>query len=156
MKAITVRQPWAWAIMHGGKLIENRTGLGMWQPAVGRRVAIHAGKEWSRRGEESRLIALAYGGARSYRPPRPTSPGIVLAGVIGTVRVVDVHREHGGCCQPWGESSYAPVGGPVRVDVVHLVLEDPRSCDPIPCRGALGLWTLPEDVQDELRETAGQ
>ena len=25
MKAITVRQPWAWAIMHGGKDIENRT-----------------------------------------------------------------------------------------------------------------------------------
>ena len=25
MKAITVRQPWAWAILHGGKDVENRT-----------------------------------------------------------------------------------------------------------------------------------
>jgi hypothetical protein len=28
MKAITVKQPWAWAIIHGGKDIENkRQGL---------------------------------------------------------------------------------------------------------------------------------
>jgi hypothetical protein len=25
MRALTVRQPWAWAIVHGGKDIENRT-----------------------------------------------------------------------------------------------------------------------------------
>src|ERR1700744_4887740 len=25
MKALTVRQPWAWAILHAGKRIENRT-----------------------------------------------------------------------------------------------------------------------------------
>ena len=25
MKALTVRQPWAWAIVHAGKRIENRT-----------------------------------------------------------------------------------------------------------------------------------
>jgi hypothetical protein len=25
MRALTVRQPWAWAIVHGGKDVENRT-----------------------------------------------------------------------------------------------------------------------------------
>ena len=24
MKALTIKQPWAWAILHGGKDIENR------------------------------------------------------------------------------------------------------------------------------------
>lgn len=43
IKALSVRQPWAWAIIHGGKDIENRS----WQAVnhglnVRGRVAIHA------------------------------------------------------------------------------------------------------------------
>lgn len=41
MRALTVRQPFAWAIAHGHKPVENRT----WAPplgAVGERIAIHA------------------------------------------------------------------------------------------------------------------
>lgn len=38
MKAITVRQPWAWAIIHAGKDIENRS----WKTKTRGRVAIHA------------------------------------------------------------------------------------------------------------------
>lgn len=32
MKALTVQQPWAWAIIHGGKTVENRTQL--WDAAL--------------------------------------------------------------------------------------------------------------------------
>jgi hypothetical protein len=39
MKAITVRQPWAWAIINAGKDIENRT----WNTNFRGRVAIRAG-----------------------------------------------------------------------------------------------------------------
>ena len=39
MRALTVRQPWAWAIVHGGKDVENRTrSLGPYRGPV----AIHA------------------------------------------------------------------------------------------------------------------
>ena len=41
MRVLTVRQPWAWAIVHGGKDIENRTRnvAGAYRGPV----AIHAG-----------------------------------------------------------------------------------------------------------------
>ena len=40
MRALTVRQPWAWAIIHGGKDVENRVrSLGPYRGPV----AIHAG-----------------------------------------------------------------------------------------------------------------
>jgi hypothetical protein len=46
MKAITVKQPWAWAIAHADKDIENRsTNLKCVEP--GGIIAIHAGKGWA-------------------------------------------------------------------------------------------------------------
>ena len=43
MKVLTVRQPWASAIMSGAKTVENRTWMPqrIWEP--GDRIAIHAG-----------------------------------------------------------------------------------------------------------------
>jgi hypothetical protein len=45
MKAITIKQPWAWAIAHGNKDIENR-GTNLRCVPLGGIIAIHAGKEW--------------------------------------------------------------------------------------------------------------
>lgn len=48
MKALTIRQPWAWAICHAGKRIENRAWLtspsllAVARRLVGQRFAIHA------------------------------------------------------------------------------------------------------------------
>jgi hypothetical protein len=44
MKALTLWQPWSWAIAHAGKRIENRT----WRPlgcVINQQIAIHAGKQ---------------------------------------------------------------------------------------------------------------
>jgi len=47
MRAISVRQPHAWAIIHGGKDVENRSQRAAFQfkTAIGERVLIHASKE---------------------------------------------------------------------------------------------------------------
>ena len=157
MRAITVQQPWSWAIIFGGKNIENRTRIGTWRPAVGQRVAIHAGARWSDRGAASRLVIDAY--TRVARLPfglRPIATDVEfeLGAVIGSAVVVDAHPENAACdpevCKPWGESSYTGAGGAKRVDVVHLVLEHPVPVEPIPCRGALGLWTVPDDIAARL------
>ena len=42
MKVLSVRQPWAWAIIHGGKDVENRN----WDTKFRGRLAIHAGKQF--------------------------------------------------------------------------------------------------------------
>lgn len=167
MKALTVQQPWAWAIVHGGKDIENRTTLWKYRGPL----AIHAGTRWSDRGTDHPLITAAAwraGGdvlptAQKYGPdfvlPGPEWP---VGAIIGTVDLVEVHLaegeqiigalRHPACCDsPWAELSYAEHGGRTRRDLVHLVLENPRPLvDPIPCLGRLGLWTPPRHVTEQL------
>lgn len=147
MKALTVQNPWAWAIIHGGKNIENRTQLWRYRGPL----AIHAGARWSASGLASPLVLRAF---TSQRRPRPRTAGsestmrrdLAAAAIIGVVGLVDCHPDSG-CCRPWGESVYREYGGRRRSAVAHLVLEDPRALpEPIPCRGALGLWTPGADV----------
>ncbi|MSZ76796.1 MAG: ASCH domain-containing protein [Actinobacteria bacterium] len=152
MKALTVQQPWAWAIIHGGKSVENRTQAWSYRGLL----AIHAGARLSQRG----LVEVDW---RS-RWTMPTGEDLVRGAIIGVVDLVDAHVaevEHFGghhvetaCCRsPWAETSYVEHGGRTWRDLVHLVLENPRPLDvPIPCKGRLGLWTPPADVLDELQE----
>ena len=43
LPAISIRQPWAWAILHAGKDVENRT-WDLPRKFIGRPILIHAGK----------------------------------------------------------------------------------------------------------------
>lgn len=150
MKVLTVQQPWAWAIFHG-KAIENRTQQWTYRGPL----AIHAGIRWSNHGGESELVdeawQAAYFGAASPADAIATSRVWTARGaILGVVDLVDVHPS-AGCCAPWGESSYAEHGGRERRQIVHLVLENPRLLTaPIPCKGALGLWTPPADIAEQL------
>lgn len=129
--ALSVRQPWAWAIIHGGKDIENRT----WQ-AVNHglkqrgRVAIHASKGMTRDEyeEASEFIndRLSYWQGSSLRCPAPAD--LLRGGIIGTVEVTDVVNESK---SPW---FFGPRG---------LVLCNAEACTFIPAVGALGYfkWT---------------
>jgi hypothetical protein len=171
---LTVQQPWAWAIVHGGKDVENRTQAWGYRGPL----AIHAGQRWSSRGEHSPLVAAAYFDARQRQgwlvmdregaPRRAAEVGLgrfvdegQFGAIVGVVDLVDAHLAEtcvdadGATCSAWAESSYAEHGGRTRRDPVHLVLENPRPlAEPIPCRGALGLWTPPAQVLAEL-EAAG-
>lgn len=157
MKAITVRQPWAECIADGYKLTENR-GAGF--PAKFRGwVLIHAGAAWSERGQldtrvrstfssrhddrsMARYVALRHGHPVGNRPVPPFQGGCVLA----RAWLADVHPDTG-CCRPWGESEYVASDGKLRQGVAHLTFEDVQRVGvPIVARGALGLWTAPDDV----------
>ena len=157
MKALTVQQPWAWAIFHG-KDVENRTTR--WASLTGQRLAIHAGTRLSIRGLEHPLVieAMRVHGWDADEDPFPM--GVLL----GSVLVSDVHVAHAvdptitrpqqpACCEsPWAETSYAEHStkhraGRLRRDVVHLVLEDPVPLlEPIRWTGSLGLWDVPDEV----------
>lgn len=142
MRALSVRQPWAWQIIHQRKNIENRTRniAGKYRGPV----AIHA----SLKADEDALARLPM-----HAPEWVTASRVFHYGaILGVVDLVDVHRssstvraEEGGCCEPWGE----------HPDVWHLELANPRPLlVPIPCRGALGLWTPPADVLERLQVVA--
>lgn len=140
MKAITVRQPWAWAIASGEKLVENRSRGTTYRGPL----AIHAGAAWSVRGEQDpRVKALPV-----VRPWSPTTRSAVIA----VAELVDSHPD-AQCCRPWGESEYSEAGGRTIATVHHLVLEDVRPLAvPLAAGGALGLWTVPDRIATALEE----
>jgi hypothetical protein len=135
--ALSVRQPWAWAIIHGGKDIENRS----WQ-AVNRglaqrgRIAIHASKGMTRDEYED---------AREFMLDRcnvtcPPAAELIRGGIIGSVEVVDVVLESE---SPW------VIGRPAR----GLVLRDPQAVGTvIPALGALGYFRWQRDDRPGVLE----
>jgi hypothetical protein len=118
MKALTIRQPWAGAIAHQTKRVENRT----WQlPGKywGARILIHAGAQRDR-------WAVVYGDQLD-----------VYSAVVAVATVTGCHySEDGRCCGPWGEET-----------VYHWTLDNVIALpEPVPAKGALGFWTPDEDV----------
>lgn len=152
MKALTVRQPWAWALIHGGKDIENRSRnlFGVHRGDV----AIHASLTIDRAALEDPLIGDAWHDAYGWDI---RNGGLLETGrILGVVEATGAHYSIDGCCDsPWAERSYTRAGGSQRVDPVHLEVANPRSigfAQPIYCRGRLGLWELPRPYADLVDE----
>ena len=120
--ALSVRQPWAWAIVHGGKVIENRSlgsiRAGNMKPGA---ICIHAAagmKEDEYRYAHWRLAR------HGVSCPRPDD--LIRSAIIGIVEVTEIITA--------SESEW--FGGEAG-----LVLSQPRSVEPIPARGALGYFS---------------
>lgn len=133
MKALTVCQPWAWAIVHGPKTVENRS----WATNYRGPLLIHAGK--SRKFLRGGIDEIA--GLHGIDVPVDE---LVYGAAVGIARLVD--------CLPSAatarvlesrvlrleENPWADAGG------VHLVLADRRHFTvPIPMAGKLGLFDVP-------------
>lgn len=124
--ALSVRQPWAWAIIHAGKDIENRSWsarIAALRTALAFRgpVCIHAAKGMTRDEYESAEYTIATAG----RASTPSPHELLRGGIIGTVEIVDVVRKSS---SPWFFGS------------VGLVLANPTPVEFIPCTGALGFF----------------
>jgi len=127
MRALTVRQPWAWAIVHAGQDVENRSWTNRY--AIGT-IAIHAG----------------YGVDPLEKLPRgvkkPGENELMRGAIIGVVDVVDIVDRHR---SKW---FIGPLG---------WVLRNPRPLRrPIFCKGRLGLWQLPQRAQGEITRQLGR
>lgn len=157
MRILTVRQPWAWAIIHGGKDVENRVRniAGSYRGPV----AIHAGLKYDSGWSSPVLDDLMREPRNRHREDENvTLPWHrELGHIIGVVDLVDVHRANGdnpgdlnvcapyGLCSPWAERRG-----------FHLVLANPRALvEPIPYRGALGLRTLDDDTTARILAQIG-
>lgn len=148
MRGITIRQPHAWAVVHADK-VENRTRniAGSYRGWV----AIHAGLAPYEQGNASSRAHRAAHGTET-----PTT--IVFGAVIAIARLVDVHHadRRDECWAPlcdgtpvdsWRCSPFALPGN------FHLIWADRTPlARPIPWRGALGLWTVPADLEAAIRE----
>jgi hypothetical protein len=96
MKCLTVRQPWAWCIVHGPKRYENRS----WACHHRGPLLIHAGR--SRRlitPEVLRKVARLV-------PHPPDSRRLVFAAIIGVCRLVDCVRVEQTEGDAWAEGPW--------------------------------------------------
>lgn len=122
MKALSIRQPWAWLILHAGKDIENRG----WSTTVRGRVLIHAGKVCTR-AEYDAAEDDAFYTADIALPPLET---LDRGGIVGSVEIVDCVRSS---TSPW---FVGPFG---------FVLRDPQPLPFRPSRGELGFFDVAKE-----------
>ena len=130
MKALSIRQPWAWAILHAGKRVENRS----WHCHYRGPLLIHASKGMTRAEYDD--FAAFYGDGRDAffafddlgRPPLPTLADLARGGIVGRAVIVDCVTESR---DPW---FFGPYG---------IVLDEVGPLPFRPFKGSLGFFDVP-------------
>jgi hypothetical protein len=131
IKAISIRQPWAWLIVSGAKGVENRC----WSTSHRGPLLIHAAKSctfaawcdaWDWIDERLPHVRRIY--------PPPTYTAIERGGIIGIVDQV-------GCADD-ADMEYRPYYSAWAVPGQwHHLYASPRPLSFSPCSGMLGLFT---------------
>ena len=146
IRVLTVRQPWAWAIIHGGKDVENRVRniAGKYRGPV----AIHVAKT-----EDKNAFALSPN-RKALNDSAYPFPGVPwwenYGHIIGVVDLVEVTSP--------GDIGYPGDASPWAMDDhYHLHLRSPRAITPIPYKGGLGLRRItdPELISQLLNPVSG-
>ena len=137
IRGLTIRQPWASLIAEGHKRIETRS----WSTNHRGLLAIHAAKAFPqdamRFAQEERAL-----GRLPARIPR----GAIIA-VARLHSVIGCHEA------AWQISGLERHLGDYGAGRYAWYLEDVMALEePLPCCGALSLWTLPPDVHRRLAE----
>lgn len=163
MKALSIRQPWAEAILNLGKRVENRS----WQTCHYRGpLLIHAAKGCTllEYGDAANTIDRIVGRDDSV----PSFKSLHRGGIVGVCNVVGVRYgepdDHafpleGGACVHCGAKPPArgrcPKPDPWFFGPLGIVLADVRPLPFMPYKGALGFFDVPgatpEDVVDIAR-----
>lgn len=84
LRALSIRQPWAWLVANGHKDIENRC----WPTTFRGRFLIHAGRRW---GADEKLDLY---GLRAECPEIQIPDALDLGGIVGVAEIVDCVTEH--------------------------------------------------------------
>jgi hypothetical protein len=114
--ALSIRQPWAWAILSEGKDVENRT----WSTRFRGPVLIHAGMALDKEG------ALAISDVLGCNVDAEVAvKHLPRGGIVGMADIVDCVTDMD---SPW---FFGPYG---------FVLRNPQPLKFVPCRGALGFF----------------
>lgn len=140
MRGISVRNPWAWAILHG-KPVENRGRPG-WPLGE---YALHASKMPAKPSEaqfyelvDEMQIVRSMAERDGIKIPEITWRKLhaMSGAIIGVMQIVDCVRTH--------PSAF-------YVGPFGLVLQNVRRIEPVPCKGSLGPWVVPADVELVVR-----
>lgn len=136
MKALSIRQPWAWLILHGGKDVENRD----WGTLYRGEIAIHSARGMTRDEYEMAVMFVQkFDSELAARiPPRSA---LVFGAILGTCHIGDCVTEHH---SPWFQGKYG------------FVLRQKEAWHkPVAARGALGLWEWTPERLPSVTEMYG-
>jgi hypothetical protein len=157
MKALSIRQPWAWAILHAGKDVENRDwkprspSLGQARTVMnsimnGGLFLIHASSGMTQReyhefyndwhdpnGWMARCDGITTAGGL------PSMEKLYRGGIVGIARLNQIVEESN---SPW---FFGRIG---------LVLKDVRKTEFMPCKGALGFFDVAPEISRKAMEAA--
>lgn len=122
MKALSIRQPWAWLIVHGGKDIENRS----WHTKFRGRFLVHASQGMTSNEFTQVLLYCAERGL-----PMPDRDEMQRGGIIGSVELVD---------------SLDTSSSPWYMGQKGFLLRDPKPLLFTPCKGRLGFFEVPDEL----------
>ncbi|KEY87775.1 ASCH domain-containing protein [Pseudomonas capeferrum] len=127
MKALSIKQPWAWLIIHGGKDVENRT----WHTKFRGRFLVHASKGMTKADYMAALEVVS--GAASFEVLRglPMMEDLQRGGIVGSVELID-SVDHSD--SPW----YTGAKG--------FVLRDPKPLPFTPFKGQLQFFEVPAEL----------
>jgi len=146
MKALTLKHPWAFAICHMGKRIENRS----WMPPprlIGHTIAIHGGMQPKARAALEDIAAVGRDLLRRFGIPEGfsdvTLQEMIMPGIVATATLSAVLRNSR---DPWFDHSGYGWG-------LSNVMVLPS---PIACGGAQGLWDVPEELVREINKANGE
>lgn len=132
--ALSVRNPWAWAIFHAGKDVENRT-VEPPRNFVGRRIAIHVGTTFGK--EERAELALLQDVGMVPRSLAEADLRAMSGRIVGHVLLdgaIDDSHE-----LAFESGWYGGPHGWILLDRILLA-------EPVPARGMLGLWPIARRV----------
>lgn len=120
LPVISIRQPWAYHILHNGKDIENRH----WATKFRGRILIHASKGCTRAEYEA---AAGYG-------PLPPLAELERGGIVGSITITDCvdHSD-----SRWFFGKYG------------FVLSTPKPIPLIPLKGQLGIFQVPAEILEQ-------
>ena len=159
MKAITLTAPWAWAVAHAGKDVENRKTR--CPSLLGETIAIHAGVRKASTdilGADAEFLWMKDRGLIAS-PPMWAFPGlgyvaphgriVAVATIVGWVDGATNSLTHGE--RHAGEAVFhAGAESKWFVGPVGWLLHDVRTiATPITARGKQGIWTV--DAEAEAR-----
>jgi hypothetical protein len=122
LPALSIRQPWAWLIIIGGKDIENRN----WPTKYRGRFLIHAAKGCTPQEHQD---AEAFAWCNDVEVPALGT--LDRGGIIGEAEIVDCVTESDSC---WFVGKYG------------FVLRNAKPLPFTPCKGALGFFKVGEKL----------
>jgi hypothetical protein len=132
MKALSIRQPWAWLVAQGFKDIENRC----WQTSYRGLFLIHAAKAWGPDERDDLEFAKELATEAGLVIPWPAK--FECGAIVGVATIVDCVAASP---SPW-------FGGPFG-----FVVKEARAIEPVTCRGMLNFFTpnVPFGVEERWR-----